>query len=331
MLTKLGEAAQAADLPRIAATKPPMSKILNEKSSSDAASAPSANFKAMLLRAIAQELADKIIPSLNSPDAIDRAQLARLITENLAADLDVLPGVAARVAPQMQQTIQNAIDSVDKSSGDRVSALADELRRAPLEIDTLRNLAARLLRYLADQDHGIVPPATLTTLGRIDALWLKEFAAATHKLTATSATPASGAAAAPSDALTAEQVTRYLRRRFPAAPAISASELTRVPGGRSKKTYFMSISGSDVLPKQVVIRQDYALKYAGTKIVDEYRPLMMLAERGLPVPRPLHLEAEPSEIGPPFMLVPRFTGKPPGSYFGMVGTAPGAFRDLPPC
>ena len=39
------------------------------------------------------------------------------------------------------------------------------------------------------------------------------------------------------------------------------------------------------------MRQDYALRYEGTKVRDEYAPLMKLADRGLAVPRPLLLEA----------------------------------------
>jgi aminoglycoside phosphotransferase (APT) family kinase protein len=46
------------------------------------------------------------------------------------------------------------------------------------------------------------------------------------------------------------------------------------------------------------------------------------------VPRPYHLEGEPSELGPPFMLLARLRGRPPGTYFGMAGAFPGAFRDL---
>ena len=313
-----------------------MTDIPKEMSGSDALFAPTANFKAMLLRAIARELVDKIIPALNSPDAVDRAQLARLVTDNLAADLDVAPSVATRLAPQMRRVIQDALDADGKSlPSERLQALSAELQNAPADVDALRNIAARVVRLLADQGAGRNAPAALTApaglkaLGRVDALWLQEFCAASVKLTEVSSTPASSATnAAPSNILTADHVTKYLRRRFPESHGITATELVRVPGGRSKKTYFVSISGSDLLPNQVVIRQDYALKYAGTRIVDEYRPLMMLAQRGLPVPRPLHLETESSEVGPPFMFVPRFSGKPPGSYFGMIASAPGAFRDL---
>ena len=49
---------------------------------------------ALLMRAISEELATRIIPELRSADAIERATLAQLILRNLAADLEVLPTVA---------------------------------------------------------------------------------------------------------------------------------------------------------------------------------------------------------------------------------------------
>jgi aminoglycoside phosphotransferase (APT) family kinase protein len=76
------------------------------------------------------------------------------------------------------------------------------------------------------------------------------------------------------------------------------------------------------------MRQDFALKYASTRVADEYRPLLALSGLGLPVPRPLHLEPESSELGPPFMLVDRLRGRPPGTYFGLVTACPGAFLEL---
>jgi aminoglycoside phosphotransferase (APT) family kinase protein len=76
------------------------------------------------------------------------------------------------------------------------------------------------------------------------------------------------------------------------------------------------------------MRQDYALRYEGTKVRDEHRPLQRLAEAKLPVPRPLLLESSESELGPPFMFVERLPGSAPGSYFRLQARCPDAFRDL---
>jgi len=104
-----------------------------------------------------------------------------------------------------------------------------------------------------------------------------------------------------------------------------------IPGGRSKKTFFISLTGSATLPTEVVMRQDYALRYEGTKVRDEYTPLVKLAALGLAVPRPLLLEAEDSELGPPFILVERLRGTPPGSYFGCARPARAPLPSSPVC
>ena len=53
---------------------------------------------ARLLRAIANELAQEIMPALESADAKERAGLAKVVLDYLAADLDVLTETAAEHA-----------------------------------------------------------------------------------------------------------------------------------------------------------------------------------------------------------------------------------------
>jgi len=70
------------------------------------------------------------------------------------------------------------------------------------------------------------------------------------------------------------------------------------------------------------MRQDYALRYEGTKVRDEYTPLVKLAALGLAVPRPLLLEAETLSSGR-LHLGRTAARTPPGSYFGMRTALPG--------
>ncbi|HKQ81396.1 MAG TPA: phosphotransferase family protein [Steroidobacteraceae bacterium] len=299
---------------------------------------------ALLMRAIGDELTLRIIPELKSADAIERAALSQLVLQYLVADIAVLPAVAEQLAPEFRQLIDASLRSVPagplRGPADQYQA---ELKRIPVEdgyvrereIAALRTLAGRIVRELTDhvskpetQASAAVIEPILTQLGSVDFRWLTAYETARIEHVKAAAKPFTPEAPAAIPAITAESATRYLRARFPADPQIEATAVVPIPGGRSKKTFFITIRGTSALPADVVMRQDYALRYEGTKVRDEYQPLARLAEFGLPVPKPLHLEAQESELGPPFILVERLRGSAPGSYFGLQSPCPGAFRDL---
>jgi aminoglycoside phosphotransferase (APT) family kinase protein len=303
------------------------------------------NSSALLMRAIGEELAQRLAPELTSADARERSTLARLVLEQLAADLDVLADLSEQgFAQEYRRAIGAALDAL---SGGTLGA--DERRwRAELqaiaperglsaqrEIGSLRSLGAELVRRVADAAPGS-PSAIareISNLGSLDHRWLTAYDAAQREKIAQRAAAGAPAGDAPAAAVapdpTPQSLTQYLRRRFPASPKLEVTAVVPIPGGRSKKTFFISLAANGDLPSELVMRQDYALRYEGTKVRDEYTPLTRLAERGLAVPRPLLLEAQESEVGPPFLLVERLRGAPPGSYlFGIRTPCPGAFLEL---
>ena len=301
----------------------------------------------LFMRAIGAELSERIIPELSSADAIERANFSRLVLQNLAADIDVLPEVAAELVPAIRTAIAEALQELPPVAfGDRIDAWHKALQDVPSErglgcqreVAALRSLGAEIARGAADVVRERTAgagqskiEAALARLGSIDHRWLTTYDSACNRPVAP-APASSGRTEQPSTAAgpspTVATVTAYLQRAFPQSPQIAATEVIPIPGGRSKKTFFITIGGTEVLPTAMVIRQDYALRYEGTKVRDEYQPLAKLSAMGLPVPRPLLLEAAESEIGPPFMLVERLRGTAPGSYFGLKTPCPGAFRDL---
>jgi aminoglycoside phosphotransferase (APT) family kinase protein len=306
---------------------------------SDAAEAAT-RLAAQLMRAIGQEITQRIVPELTSADALERANFARLVLQNLAADLDVLPRAAAKVAPALRRAIAatlaaaDGVDPVLEECRARLSGIREETGAGMArELSALRDLAGQVLRRLSDGSDAAgrfdqpALHAAVAELGRCDADWIAGYDDACAA-EAGALTPDAAPGQSVAERVSIDNFNAYLRRRFPSSADAVAADLVPIPGGRSKKTFFVRISGVDALPGNLVMRQDFALKYAGTRVADEYRPLLALADLGLPVPRPFHLENESSELGPPFMLVERLRGRAPGTYFGISTPCPAAFRDL---
>ena len=298
-----------------------------------------------LMRAIGVELSERIIPELQSADAIERAGMARGVLQDMAADIDVLADIAQDLVPQFRSSIKQALQDLPSDIfAEQLAFWNDELARIAPETDmacqrevaALRQLAASIVRQATDAG-GDLPEGeasskievTIAALGALDYRLLTAFDAAKRKKNEEHSQTGSGAATGAKAAeINPESVTRYLRSRFPESAEIEATRVVPIPGGRSKLTYFIDIAGSDSLPAEVVMRQDYALRYEGTKVVDEYEPLLKLSRLQLPVPGPLLLEKEESALGPPFIFVERLSGTNPGTYFGLRDKCPGAFADL---
>lgn len=297
---------------------------------------------AKLMRAIGHELLGRVMPELQTADARERVAFVKFVLDCFASDLDVLPELAANGALRLMAALEQAITLLPEefpggSSNYRqtLDEIASRKGSAPAqEISALRALSARLIRALADFSPLQMTQQKKDTISNCrsllclaDCIWLEDFESAQrHKAQPGRSAESGGVARA--ETVTPETLTNYLRSRFPGAPDITARSVTVVPGGRSKRTILVALEGGQGLPDEVVMRQDMYLERNGTTIRDEYEPLKHFSELGMPVPRPVHFEAEPSELGPPFLFVERIVGETPGSYFGMDIACPKAFRDL---
>jgi aminoglycoside phosphotransferase (APT) family kinase protein len=86
-------------------------------------------------------------------------------------------------------------------------------------------------------------------------------------------------------------------------------------GGRSKQTIMLTLADPDGREFERVIRRDLVVVLTGATVVDEYRVLGALAQRGYPVPRPLLLEESGRTLGSPFILMEKVSGAVDGDIF----------------
>ena len=303
---------------------------------------------ALMLRAISDELKERIIPDLTHASSIERATLATQVLEHLASDIDTLAQISETQVPKLRRSLADALASLpEEGFSESLNGWRKSLQEIPSETDlacqreirALRDLSAQIVRACADRSGPLregdglsVIESVTAALGTQDSRLLEAVVEAQASAQNTSRTEASPEEAPPSAPpqrdLTPEAVTDYLRARMQGAASIRATQVVAVPGGRSKKTWLVSLEDSDPLPPEVVIRQDYQLHYQGTKVRDEYEPLAKFSGLGLPVPKPLLLEANESSLGQPFILMQKLEGSPPGTYFGLREKCPGAFEDL---
>jgi len=83
-------------------------------------------------------------------------------------------------------------------------------------------------------------------------------------------------------------------------------ELERISGGQSNPTYFVSHGTQRLVlrkkPNGPILKGAHAIER-------EYRVLSALHPAGVPVPQPIHLEADESILGTPFYLMERVDGR----------------------
>jgi aminoglycoside phosphotransferase (APT) family kinase protein len=117
--------------------------------------------------------------------------------------------------------------------------------------------------------------------------------------------------------VTKEQVTGYFRQRLSQSPDVVVHDLTPVPGGRSKETILVSLSGTTELPSEVILRMDRPVGLLQTRSADEFAVLKAVhAYGGIPVPEPFFAEEEGHCLGSgTFQVMERVSGHKAGEFF----------------
>jgi aminoglycoside phosphotransferase (APT) family kinase protein len=117
--------------------------------------------------------------------------------------------------------------------------------------------------------------------------------------------------------VTREQITDYLRRRLTHSADVVVERVSVVPGGRSKETILVSLSGTLELPDEVILRKDRPVSLLQTRAADEFGVIKAVHDfGGVPVPEPFFAEREDHGLGDgTFLVMERVRGHKAGEFF----------------
>ncbi|RJG08283.1 phosphotransferase family protein [Massilia cavernae] len=251
------------------------------------------------LRSILAAVREDLRPELATPQARLRAELIDLLLTRLAVETDA-DGAGGAYQAKLQQLLDAAAPAPAASEALRARALSDRLLAADLGDPVQRVQTAQLVAAVA-------------------ALECKRRAEVEERVVAAARAQPGGKRSSNELAIAPAALTAYLRQRFPDDASIAADTLTTVPGGRSKGTIVVELSGA-AGPRSIVLRRDFDASVTGTSVSYEY-PIVRAAWRGgLPVPEPLWLEDDPAAIGGRFIAFSRVPGRAMGTLFASDAT-----------
>jgi aminoglycoside phosphotransferase (APT) family kinase protein len=290
----------------------------------------------VLLRAISEQLTGHIIPDLSSGDAIERAKFAVLALQRIAGRLDLQSSHSAAMADEYSTMLEMIIEGAAAAGFDTdVEQTRRELRQALQQADVVRKAAAlralgvRLVNVLSTPERGWFHDSDarngggrlIADLLRAEMQWCGRYEQALSVRTGSNDAMLAGGSPSRSvqELVTPESTTAYLREKLPDAARVQVHSVRILPGGRSKYTIFLSLTGSDALPAEIVMRQDTGATMIPTAVVDEFPLLSSLASYELFTAKPLYVEREINPLGRPFILVSKLAGKAPGDYFAFPG------------
>ena len=230
-----------------------------------------------LLRSLLSSLRADLTPELATPQAKHRAELMDMMLVRLATEME------------------HSREAQERDGEDRVSpTLIAALRDGSLDQAQIGEVAARITRCAsAERDRR---------------------AAIEQRLKDNAKLISSGKPSSDELNISKETYQNYLKQRFPNDPSLRVTEARVVPGGRSKGTIRLDIEDRHG-PRCIVIRRDFASFVTGVSVTYEYPILVELFKAGVPVPEPLWLEDDPSQISGAFIAFAEVKGKAMGALF----------------
>jgi aminoglycoside phosphotransferase (APT) family kinase protein len=265
-----------------------------------------ADDRALYLRQLRATVANTFLPELASPAAIDAAGLV----DRILAECIVEEEWAESLSTQYGAAFEALLHPVPEDATIPVS---------PERFDDLRRQAALTVSQLADSDATedqemcrALVVVERQFLERVDELRKVVLDEGLDHESAPSSTECS---------VTSEQLGSYLRTKFPGSPDLAVAALRVIPGGRSKETILVTLTGTTELPPEVIVRKDRPVGILETRAIDEFGIVeAVYLYGGVPVARPYFAdELDKSMGGGTLLVVARVAGTKAGEYFPDLG------------
>lgn len=274
------------------------------------------------LKLAARALADQILPQLDGEASQGLAGVIAGALAELRKRDSVLPGLRAQLAPAARQLIDRLIPlSPPGLEQAELAAMRDRLAQPPFgselwqDLFALLDRAARALLDLAGTDDAAA--AWLRDVAEWELAYYEGFAGAPA--------PDPGEGTKDFQPLTREKLEAHLRAHLADRANLRVTKFTTISGGFSNETYFFTLESDGQAPEELVVRKNAPwpfFSHWAHDAAEEFRILSIVADAGLPVPRPLWLFAGMPDVDGTYYVMTRGKGR-------MVGTLAGANETLP--
>ncbi len=267
-----------------------------------------ADDRALYYRQLRRTIATVFAPELSSATAKDAAGLVDRVLAEFIVEEEWAPKLSQDFGTEFEMLLDAGAD--DAVGGDVVT---------PDRFVELRGEAAD---YVADNADSTDPAqrSRCRALVDVERRFLERVDELREVVLSEDHVP--DASASPSEcSVTEEELTTYLRRRFPASPELRVAGLLLVPGGRSKETLLVSLAGTSELPSEIIVRKDLPIGVLATRASDEFAILRAVySHGGIPVARPFfsddakNVSGDPDDSGT-LLVMERVPGEKAGEYF----------------
>jgi aminoglycoside phosphotransferase (APT) family kinase protein len=256
--------------------------------------------RALYYRQLRDTVRNVFAPELTSPQASDAVGLVDRILAEFVVEEEAAPALSAEFGAEFAALLQTTDDRAGITP-----ARFDELRA---------DAAGVVVRDAGSADPGVRERAR--QLADVERRFLERLDELRRVVLADE--PDRGSAPTADEcSVTPAQITAYLAHRLPGSPGVAVQSVSVVPGGRSKETILVTLTGTTELPPTVILRKDRPVGVLATRAADEFAVIRAVHDYGgVPVPEPYFAEEEGHELGDgTFLIMECVAGHKAGEHF----------------